>query len=242
MDSPLWIYLIGFSAQALYFFRVIIQWFQSEKAHAVVSPPSYWVLSITASMILFLYGWLRQDISIIAGEFFTYYIYMWNLYELGLYHKPRRRVLAVVQALLPVVVLCALLSDIPRFIETFRPSEAMPLALMIFGLLSQLVYKFRFVYQLIYGIRHKVSKLPLMFWVIAVVGALMIIVYGLIRHDWVLVIGQFGIVASIRNVVLALSSAGRTSAEDQAVVPTDATDEASDTLSQTSAGDEKTDR
>ena len=37
----------------------------------------------------------------------------------------------------------------------------------------------------------------------------MIIAYGLIRHDWVLVIGQFAIVFSIRNIMISLSSSKR---------------------------------
>ena len=45
----------------------------------------------------------------------------------------------------------------------------------------------------------------MVFWVISVVGSLMIIVYGLIRHDWVLVAGQIGIVASVRNIMIALA-------------------------------------
>lgn len=217
MDSPWWVYLIGFSAQILFFFRVIIQWWQSEKAHEVVSPPSFWILSILASMILFLYGWLRQDISIFAGEIFIYYIYMWNIWEQGIYRK-LPRIVPVLQALFPVVVMLALLQDVPRFVATFRPDEDMPLNLMIFGLAGQLVYKSRFVYQLIYGIRCKASRLPLMFWILAVAGALMIIVYGLIRHDWVLVIGQFGIVASLRNIWIALSGHKRRAVDDKTSV------------------------
>ena len=41
---------------------------------------------------------------------------------------------------------------------------------------------------------------------LAVIGSLMIIVYGLIRHDWVLAVGQFSIFFSIRNLMICLSS------------------------------------
>lgn len=219
MDSPWWVYAIGFSAQILFFFRVVIQWWQSEKTHKVVSPPSFWILSIMASMILFLYGWLRHDISIFAGELLIYYIYMWNIWAQGVY-KRLPRIVPILQAAFPVVVVCALLQDVPRFVATFRPNDELPLDLMLFGLAGQVVYKSRFIYQLIYGIRRKESSLPLMFWILAVTGALMIIVYGLIRHDWVLVIGQFGIFASIRNIWIALSERGRRTAGAREVVAT----------------------
>ena len=32
----------------------------------------------------------------------------------------------------------------------------------------------------------------------------MIITYGAIRHDWVLIVGQLGIIVSIRNIMIAL--------------------------------------
>ena len=50
--------------------------------------------------------------------------------------------------------------------------------------------------------RKKESVLPLGHWILAVVGSLMIITYGVIRHDWVLVIGQFSIFFSIRNIMI----------------------------------------
>ena len=77
-------------------------------------------------------------------------------------------------------------------------------------MLGQFTYEIRSLYQLIYSYRRKESFLPLGHWVLAVVGALMIITYGVIRHDWVLVIGQFGIVFSIRNIMIHLASTRQT--------------------------------
>ena len=57
----------------------------------------------------------------------------------------------------------------------------------------------------IYSMRRKESVLPLGHWLLAVAGSLMIIAYGLIRHDWVLVIGQFAVVFSIRNIMIYFS-------------------------------------
>ena len=74
-------------------------------------------------------------------------------------------------------------------------------------MLGQFTYEIRSLYQLIYSYRKGESFLPLGHWVLAVVGALMIITYGLIRHDWVLVVGQFGIVVSVRNIMLYVDEA-----------------------------------
>ena len=50
------------------------------------------------------------------------------------------------------------------------------------------------------------SVLPLGHWLLAVAGSFMIIAYGLIRHDWVLVIGQFAVFFSIRNIMIYFRS------------------------------------
>lgn len=203
MDSPLWIYLIGLSAQVFYTGRVLVQWYLSEKHHRVESPAIFWIFSIIGSMILFFYGWLRNDFSIIFGEFLSYYIYMWNINAKGIYKKTPR-IVPIIQALIPMIVLCALMHDIPRFAQNFLKSEDVPLKLLMFGTAGQFIYKMRFVYQWIYSYRHKESLLPLTFWIIAVIGSAMIITYAIIRHDWVLLIGQFGIIASLRNIMIAL--------------------------------------
>ena len=205
MDSPLWIYCIGLSAQIFYTGRVFVQWYLSEKHHKVESPGLFWILSIIGSMIMFVYGWLRQDFAIILGEFLTYYIYMWNIGAKGLYRRVPRFV-PVIQAALPVVALCAVLSNAPAFTESFLKSDEVPLKLLLFGTAGQVVFKFRFIFQWLYSVRRKQSLLPLTFWIIAVTGSLMIITYGAIRHDWVLMLGQFGIIASIRNIMISIKS------------------------------------
>lgn len=207
MDSPLWIYLIGLSAQLFYVGRVLVQWLLSEKRGRVESPALFWILSIAGSMLLFFYGYLRKDLSIITGEFVSYYIYMWNIGVKGMYRRIPK-LLVWLQGLFPVAVMALMLTDSPRF-SLFLPGESMPAALLAFGIAGQLIYKLRFVYQLIYSSRRGESVLPLGFWLLAVSGSLMIIIYGLIRHDWVLVIGQVGIVASIRNIMIHFSSKRR---------------------------------
>ena len=205
MDRPLWIYCVGISAQVFYTGRVFVQWYLSEKHGRVESPALYWILSIIGSMILFFYGWLRNDFSIIFGEYLSYYIYMWNIKAKGLYAKTPK-IVPIIQILLPVIVSIALFKDIPQFAQTFLKNDDVPLRLLILGTAGQFIYKMRFVYQWLYSVKKGQSLLPLSFWVIAIVGSLLIIIYGIIRHDWVLILGQFGIIASARNIMIGLSN------------------------------------
>ena len=204
MDSPVWVYLLGLSGMGIYGSRILIQWYMSEKSHQVESPGIYWVLSSIGAVVLYIYGWLRKDFSIIFGESVGYYIYMWNIGVMGLYKRVPRFVF-VLQALFPVLILALIVRDIPTFSATFLHNADVPRNLLLFGVAGQLVYEIRSVYQLVYSYRRKASFLPLGHWVLAVAGSAMIITYGLIRHDWVLVIGQFSIFFSARNLMLSLA-------------------------------------
>lgn len=204
MDSPLWIYCIGFSAQVFFTARVLIQWYLSEKHRQVESPMLFWLFSILGSLILLFYGWLRKDFAILTGELISYYIYLWNLRAKGLFDKTPKLV-PVLVSLIPLVALALMLKDFSSFSTDFFRSDDLSGPLLVFGIAGQLIFKSRFLVQWFYSVRHGESSLPMVFWIISVVGSLMIIVYGLIRHDWVLVAGQVGIVASVRNIMIALA-------------------------------------
>lgn len=212
MNSPIWVYLIGFAGMGIYGLRILIQWYLSERSRQVESPGIYWVLSSIGAIILYVYGWLRKDFSIIFGESVGYYIYMWNIGVMGLYKKVPR-ILIVLQAVFPLVILALIVRDIPTFADTFLHNKDVPLWLLLFGVLAQLTYELRSVYQLIYSYKRHQSVLPMGHWIIAVIGSAMIITYGIIRHDWVLSIGQFSIFFSIRNLMLSISSAKRKAEE-----------------------------
>ena len=63
MDN-FWIFALGLLAQGLFSARMLVQWIRSERAHTVVNPTLFWVLSLVASLLFFLYGWLRTQNSV----------------------------------------------------------------------------------------------------------------------------------------------------------------------------------
>ena len=73
------IYSIGFLAQILFSSRLIVQWVTSEKQKQVATPVLFWSLSLIASFLLFIYGYLRDDFAIMLGQSLTYFIYIRNL-------------------------------------------------------------------------------------------------------------------------------------------------------------------
>jgi lipid-A-disaccharide synthase-like uncharacterized protein len=205
-STPSWIFGVGLLAQLLFSARVLYQWIVTEKARKVLSPPAFWVLSIIGSYLLFIYGVLRDDFSIILGQFLSYYVYLWNLNMQKLWEKIAG-IVKVMLLLTPVAAFAYMLRDPSSFNLTFFHNQDVPLWLLIFGSTGQVIFSLRFVYQWVYGLIHHCSVLPLGFWIWSLIGSLIIIVYAFFRLDPVLILGQsFGFVAYIRNIMIDVKS------------------------------------
>ena len=68
MSTSPWIFALGFFAQGLFAARMLVQWLLSEKAGKVINPTVFWILSLIASLLFFIYGWLRQDFALMLGQ------------------------------------------------------------------------------------------------------------------------------------------------------------------------------
>ncbi len=202
-------YAIGFLAQAFFSARILFQWALSEKAKRVVSPSIYWVLSLFGAYLLFIYGWIRDDFAIILGQLVSYYIYLWNLKEKGIWAKLHLLLRCLLLAT-PAVALCMVLHNVPAFVADFFQNEKVPLWLLLFGSMGQIIFTLRFVYQWYVSSRLKMSVLPAGFWIISLVGSGIIIAYGIYRSDPVLILGQsFGFLAYVRNLVIGYKAKTR---------------------------------
>jgi lipid-A-disaccharide synthase-like uncharacterized protein len=196
------VFVLGFISQMLFFTRTLLQWILSERAQKVLSPTIYWVLSIIASYLFCIYGWLRNDFSILLGQIISYYIYIWNLNENGVWAKINI-VLKTLLILTPILAIGFVLKNGNYFVTNFLSNNKIPLWLVVFGSLGQVIFTLRFVYQWIYSMRRKESLLPVGFWIISLVGSGIIATYGLIRLDPILILGQsVGFIAYTRNIAL----------------------------------------
>ena len=196
------VYAVGFAAQVFFAGRTLFQWLDSERRREVTSPAAYWGLSVAGAFLMFIYGVLRDDFSIILGQFITYFIYLWNLDAKGVWGK-LSRVLRAVLLLTPFAALAFLLHDAGTFVSNMFRNKEIPLWLVLFGSAGQVIFTLRFVYQWFYSRSRLQSVLPMGFWVISLIGSGVIIAYGIIRRDPVLILGQsFGFVAYIRNLMI----------------------------------------
>lgn len=196
------VYIIGFLAQLFFSARILVQWILSERAKRVLSPALFWIFSVAGAYLMCIYGWLRHDFSIVLGQVISYYIYLWNLKEKNLWNR-LHVLLKWLLLLTPVVAFCFVLEDATAVVSKFFRNEKIPLWLVIYGSLGQIIFTLRFVYQWYYSHRRHESILPAGFWLISLTGSAAIVSYAVIRHDPVLIIGQsFGLVAYIRNLCL----------------------------------------
>lgn len=74
---------------------------------------------------------------------------------------------------------------------------------LLFGLLAQAMFMMRFVVQWIASERVGKSIVPIAFWFFSIAGGIMLFVYGLIRREPVLILGQgLGLIIYFRNLLL----------------------------------------
>lgn len=200
---PHWIvFTIGFAAQFFFSGRTLFQWLYSERKKEVTSPSAYWGLSVIGAFLMFVYGVMRDDFSIILGQFISYFVYLWNLDAKGLWKK-FSPVLKALLVLTPFIAVGLLLHDAKSFVANMFQNEDIPLWLVLFGSAGQIIFTLRFVYQWFYSHRRHESVLPRGFWIISLIGSGVIVAYGIFRKDPVLILGQsFGFVAYVRNLML----------------------------------------
>ncbi len=196
------IYSIGFIAQILFSGRSVMQWVVSEKNKRVLTPVLFWQLSLIASFLLFVYGYLRDDFAIMLGQSLTYFIYIRNMQLQGSWQSFPKLLRWFLYGF-PLIILIIGYNNQVYDREILFHNEAIPLWLLLLGICGQIIFTLRFIYQWFYSEKRKESTLPMGFWVLSLVGSLLILTYAIIRKDPVLLAGHIlGLFLYIRNMVL----------------------------------------
>lgn len=200
--SSIVIYAIGFTAQLLFSSRLFVQWILSEKQKRIVTPSLFWKLSLLASILLFIYGFYRNDLAIMLGQVLTYYIYIRNLQL----QKEWRKVPFLFRWLVVLGPFALLLTSYLQGSLTwdkFTNKENIATWLLVLGIVSQVLFTFRFVYQWLHSEKIKVSELSIGFWRLSIAGACLVLVYATFRQDPVLWLGHgSGLIIYIRNTII----------------------------------------
>jgi len=75
-----WILVLGFTGQALFFMRFLVQWISSEKQKKSVIPVAFWYFQHRRSTLLLAYAIIRKDPVFIVGQATGFLIYIRNLH------------------------------------------------------------------------------------------------------------------------------------------------------------------
>ena len=200
--SSWFIYSIGFAAQFLYFGRAIIQWLLSEKNKKVETPSIFWKLSLMGSILMFIYGYFREDFTIMLGQSLTYFIYIRNLH----FQQEWKKLPILIRLLLlafPLFVVIFYYNNNKIDVYRLFHSDNIATWLLIWGSVAQIIFTMRFVYQWLLTEKYKISSLPNGFWILSLVGSLMILFYAILRKDPVLFLGTiFSVFLYIRNLII----------------------------------------
>jgi lipid-A-disaccharide synthase-like uncharacterized protein len=84
---------------------------------------------------------------------------------------------------------------------------------LAFGLIAQLAFGARFLVQWIASERAGKSVVPLAFWFLSIAGGSMTLLYGLVKREPVIIIGQLlSNIIYVRNLMLIFRHRGKPSA------------------------------
>lgn len=196
------IYGIGFLAQLMFSWRLINQWLLSEKAKEVKTPTIFWKLSLLGAIFFFIYGYLRDDLAIMIGQTMIYAVYFRNLQLKG-HWNDSNIFLKIAVILSPILITLYMIFFATLDWSKLLHGENLDLWLVIIGIIGQIIYTGRFIYQWYYSEQNHESSLPKTFWIISLTGSAIIFTYAIFRKDPVLLSAHFfGAIIYIRNLVI----------------------------------------
>jgi len=185
---------VGFVGNALFSARVLIQWIASERRKRSIAPATFWWTSLAATLVMLLYSLQRAELAFLVGYSINIIPYSRNLM---LIYSPGRvwHILSYILAAAIFIVSVSILRHLG--LPLVRNSW------FYLGLVAVLIWYLRFVLQWIYAESKGESVLPLWFWIWSLTGQILCLVYSLIIHDLVFILGfLFNGIPIIRNIML----------------------------------------
>ena len=191
---------IGLIGNTLFSARVLIQWIVSEKHKKSLAPPTFWWTSLAATVVMILYSVQRAELAFLLGYSINIVPYMRNLV---LIYSPRRtwHILSYVASVAVFVVSLLLMRyvGVPLIHSNW----------VYFGIVGVLIWNTRFILQWVHAEAKGESTLPLWFWIWSLTGQMLCLVYSLILHDLVFILGfLFNGIPIVRNIMLIKAGAG----------------------------------
>ena len=215
-DWRVLLYPMGFLSSLIFGARFIIQWLTSEKAQKSVVPQIFWQLSLLGNSLLFLHSVVQMQFHVCLVQSLNAVISWRNLNLMQCKKAPASFnfvCLLMVFSVFFTVGTFALVDGINGrsgdwFQIPLAPWQTTAASFVSFywhllGLFAYMMFSSRFWIQWWTIEKTQASSIPLSFWWISLVGALLSLIYFLKISDLVNLIGPLiGIVPYVRNLML----------------------------------------
>ncbi|QDU66300.1 lipid-A-disaccharide synthase N-terminal domain-containing protein [Engelhardtia mirabilis] len=196
--SWLWIAL-GWTGQAMFFSRFLVQWWHSERAGRSVAPISFWWLSLVGTVLVGGYTFQRGEAVLLPVFAINSAIYARNLLLAG---ESRGKLLIGprIAALLGLAAAVALwLSGAFEPRADLRESHAW----LVLGGVGTTIWSSRFLLQWWASERSGASHFPPSFWWTSLAGNALLLAYAIHLADPLYVAGfAIGPFVQVRNLML----------------------------------------
>jgi lipid-A-disaccharide synthase-like uncharacterized protein len=192
LSSRFW-EIIGISAAVIFYGRFYIQWIVSEIQGRSTIPTVFWYMSSAGSLMLLGYAvWLQSPIGALSHSF-NIVIYARNLFHIwrqgGTLTRIRNVFLHGIAGGVIVLACCLLAWTWLREFESTRdsPVETVRQTWLWLGIgtLGQVLFGCRFLLQWLATERKRKSVIPVAFWYISIVAALLLMSAHFHRREWV---------------------------------------------------------
>jgi lipid-A-disaccharide synthase-like uncharacterized protein len=205
---------VGWAGQAVFTWRMLHQWWSSEKARRSVLPADFWRWSLIGTALLLVYQLHRMDGVFLAGVLLNGVIYARNL-RLATHPRPPGTRSSAPWIAFVVSALGVLALSLALWWGEAPMDWDQPLPWLLVGVLGQAAWSSRFVIQWWVSERCGQSVLPVSFFVLSILGSVLLCAYAVHRLDYVMIAAYaFNPVPYARNLALLLRErrAGRVGA------------------------------
>lgn len=216
VEWRVFLYPLGFLSALAFGARFIVQWIESERVKKSVVPRLFWQLSLAGNVLLIIHSLIQIQYHVCVVQVCNAVI-SWRNLDLTQSTRP-----PISFSKVCAILLCSILAISTAFIAQdywmfheggwFRipiapwqdpMSRSVPLYWHVIGTMGYFLFSTRFWIQWWYAEKTYLSQLPLSFWWMSLIGALLSILYFLRIHDSVNLVGPLvGMIPYIRNLML----------------------------------------
>jgi lipid-A-disaccharide synthase-like uncharacterized protein len=193
----------GWLGQGVFAWRMLHQWWLSERAQRSVVPTAFWWWSLVGTALLLVYQVHRNDPVFLAGLLVNGALYARNLVLSVRGPRPvPSRTGPLVPIALALVLLAAAVVTSAAAGRDLAAFDLPPVWLAV-GIVGQAVWSSRFVLQWWVSERRQESLLPAGFFVVSIAGAALLCAYAVRRLDYVMIAAYaLNPIPYVRNLVL----------------------------------------